>query len=180
MDTTELRTARLRLRPFVSADVPAIHAACQDAEIQRWTTVPSPYALSDAENFVETLCPKQWAENTAFTFGVFTEDAQRSLVGAMGLMAHEPGRLEIGFWTAAEQRGRGYTAEAARAVCDWAFTELRAWRVEWLAVAGNQGSRAVAEKAGFVFEGTLRGGRLHRRTPTDMWIAGLLPGDRSR
>src|SRR4051794_26316982 len=46
-----LETARLVLRPWQEDDIPALHKICQDPDIQRWTTVPSPYAMSDAEWF---------------------------------------------------------------------------------------------------------------------------------
>ena len=45
----------LALRPFTEADVPAIAAACQDPEIPRWTSVPSPYGEEDARAFVRGL-----------------------------------------------------------------------------------------------------------------------------
>ena len=40
------------LRPFVDEDVPAIVAACQDPEIPRWTSVPSPYTEDDARRYL--------------------------------------------------------------------------------------------------------------------------------
>ncbi|MDP9869109.1 RimJ/RimL family protein N-acetyltransferase [Streptosporangium brasiliense] len=38
----------------------------------------------------------------------------------------------IGYWTVAERRGRGYAAEAVRALATWSFTELggSAWSGE--------------------------------------------------
>lgn len=33
----------VQLAPPVEADVPAVAAACQDPQVARWTTVPSPY-----------------------------------------------------------------------------------------------------------------------------------------
>src|SRR5699024_791987 len=50
-----LHTPRLVLSAPTSEDVPAITAACQDAEIQRWTTIPSPYERRDAEGFIEIV-----------------------------------------------------------------------------------------------------------------------------
>ncbi len=42
----------LQLRPWLNADVESLHLACQNEDIQRWTTVPSPYTLSHAQDFV--------------------------------------------------------------------------------------------------------------------------------
>ena len=42
------------LRPYERGDVPAIVAACQDPEIPRWTSVPSPYTEADALAWLES------------------------------------------------------------------------------------------------------------------------------
>ena len=55
MEPVTLRTPRFELFAPTGDDVDAIHAACQDADIQRYTTVPSPYPRSEAEAFVEKV-----------------------------------------------------------------------------------------------------------------------------
>ena len=50
-----LTGSRVRLRPWRTEDVDAVCAACQDAEIQRWTQVPVPYARKHAEEFVSGI-----------------------------------------------------------------------------------------------------------------------------
>ena len=46
---TVLVGTRTRLRAWRADDAAAIHDACQDPEIQRFTTVPSPYRRADAD-----------------------------------------------------------------------------------------------------------------------------------
>ncbi|WP_078872445.1 GNAT family N-acetyltransferase [Streptomyces sp. NRRL S-337] len=181
MKPVTLTTERLVLRPFEPSDAPAVYAACQDPDIPRWTAVPSPYGLRDAEQFVGTAVPEGWRDDTAYTFAVVSR-ADGSLIGSMGLVRltqlRAPERqAELGYWTAKEHRGRGYTVEAARAVLRWAFGELGVERMEWLAEAGNEGSRAVARKLGFHMEGTLRAKLVHEGTRRDVWIGSLLPYD---
>ena len=44
LTTETIRTERLVLRPFREDDVPAVLAACQDPDVQRWiTAIPVPY-----------------------------------------------------------------------------------------------------------------------------------------
>lgn len=175
-----LTTGRLRLRPLENRDVDAVHAACQDPEILRWIALPEPYERTHAEEFVLSTNPAGWREDTVYNFGAFTR--QGVLTGAVGLAraarphSSDP-RAEIGFWTVREQRRRGYAAEAARAVADWAFTSLCVERLEWLAQVGNEGSRAVARRVGFVMEGVQRARIAHRGTQRDAWSASLLPSD---
>lgn len=181
MKPVTLTTERLVLRPFEPSDAPAVHAACQEPDIPRWTSVPSPYSLQDAERFVGTAVPEGWRDDTGYNFAVVTK-ADGSLVGAMGLVRltqlRTPERqAELGYWTAKEQRGRGYTVEAARAVLSWAFRDLGVERMEWLAEAGNDGSWAVARRLGFLREGTLRAKLVHDGTRRDAWIGSLLPSD---
>ncbi|WP_307790184.1 GNAT family N-acetyltransferase [Streptomyces actuosus] len=74
-----------------------------------------------------------------------------------------------------DQRGRGYSVEAARALRDWGWATLDVHRIEWWAMAGNTGSRAVAEKLGFTVLGTLRNrGIANDGKPHDWWVGGLL------
>ncbi|MEU8917145.1 GNAT family N-acetyltransferase [Streptomyces nigrescens] len=181
MKPVTLTTDRLVLRPFEPSDAPAVYAACQEPDIPRWTSVPSPYGVADAEQFVGTAVPEGWRDDTAYHFAVVTR-ADGALAGAMGLVRlarlHTPERqAELGYWAAREQRGRGYTVEAARAVLRWAFRDLGVERMEWHAEAGNEGSRAVARKLGFRMEGTLRAKLVREGTRRDVWIGSLLPSD---
>lgn len=183
MEPITLRTERLLLRPLEERDEEALAAACDDPDILRFVPLPDPYGLKDAEEFVREVSRAGWREDTMYNFGVFTHGGD--LVGSMGLvrLAHlrTPERqAELGFWTAREQRRRGYTAEAGRAVVDWAFTSLGVERMEWIAQAGNEGSHAVARRIGFVDEGIQRARIVHRGTRRDARIAALLPSDWDR
>jgi RimJ/RimL family protein N-acetyltransferase len=180
MDPVELVGDRVLLRLPRLADAAEIERACQDAEIQRWVPVPRPYGPEHAREWVEGA-PGSWAAEQELRFVVVERDGvermEGRLVGAMGLGARHPGMREIGFWTAPWARRQGRTADAARTVCRWGFQTLGLHRIEWLAKVGNHGSRAVAERVGFRFEGTLRAGMDFRGAPADAWVAGLLPTD---
>ncbi|MGW2044070.1 GNAT family N-acetyltransferase [Streptomyces sp. NPDC001858] len=170
-----LTTARLVLRPLGPQDADAVYTAAQDPDIQRWTTIPSPYLPEHAQSFTELLAPEGWATGAMFTFGVFLPDG--SLTGLLSLTMRSLGTAEVGFWAAKEHRGRGYTTEATRTASHWAFTTLRVDRVEWRAEIGNTASRAVAENAGFTLEGTLRSAINNKGVRRDCWLASLLPSD---
>ncbi|KIF69634.1 acetyltransferase [Streptomyces sp. AcH 505] len=175
MEPLTLTSPRLLLRTLTPDDVDAVHTICQDPEIQRWVTIPSPYERQHAQYFVEQLVPDGWQTGTMCTFGVFPIGGG-PLMGAVN--AHsQSGIWETGYWTAKEYRGRGFTTEAVTAVARWVFTALAAERLEWRAEVGNTGSRAVAEKAGFVMEGVLRAALLNRGTLRDVRIGSLLPSD---
>lgn len=175
MDPVTLSTDRLLLRTVGPRDTDAVHDACQDPDIQRWTTIPSPYLREHAQGFTEQTAPDGWADGSVFTFGVFLHSGD--LAGMLGLTMRGPGTAEIGFWATRRHRSRGHITEATLAVCRWGFTDLALDRVEWRAEVGNRASRAVAERAGFRIEGTLRAATNNKGVRRDTWVGSLLPSD---
>ncbi|MDF3302851.1 GNAT family N-acetyltransferase [Streptomyces tropicalis] len=175
MEPVTITTGRLRLRTVGPGDTDAVYAAAQDPDIQRWTTIPSPYLPEHAHGFTERTVPRGWADGSMFTFGVFLPGGD--LAGMLSITRRGPGEGEVGFWAAGEHRGRGYVTEAVVATARWAFAELPLDRLEWRAEVGNAGSRAVAERAGFRIEGTLRSAVLNKGVRRDCWVGSLLPSD---
>ncbi|MEV5150009.1 GNAT family N-acetyltransferase [Streptomyces sp. NPDC052727] len=175
MEPVTLTTDRLLLRPVGPADTDAVYAAAQDPDIQRWTLVPSPYLPEHAIGFTEQIVPDGWSEGSTFTFGVFLTGGE--LAAMLALTMRSLGTAEVGFWAAKEHRGNGYVVEATLTACRWIFTEVGVDRVEWRAEVGNHASRAVAERAGFTIEGTLRSGLNNKGVRRDCWVGSLLPSD---
>ena len=176
MDPVTLHTARLTLSVPTPADADAIFEACQDAAIQRYTTVPSPYERQHAEGFI-TFAHTRWAEGVEATWALREGGELAGMVGLHGITFGGSG--ELGYWMAPSARGRGLLTEACRAVLDWGFDTSGAalQRIEWRAVVGNTGSARVARALGFRYEGVLRRALANSFGREDGWIAGLLPGD---
>ncbi|MBB5815669.1 GNAT family N-acetyltransferase [Streptomyces collinus] len=174
MDPVTLETGRLVLRPFGPGDADAVYDACQDKDIQFYTPVPVPFGRQDAEKRVREEWPQGWAGDDNYILGAFRKDTS-ALVGSYCLTRVSRGVYELGYWAVKEQRGRGYTVEAARALCDWGWATLDVHRIEWWAMTGNTGSRAVAERLGFTVEGTLRNrGIANDGKPHDWWVGALV------
>jgi RimJ/RimL family protein N-acetyltransferase len=179
VEPVEISAGTLHLRPYAAGDADEVYRICQDAEIQRWTTVPSPYTPADAYEFVSTIVPRGWETGAEAIFAV-CDAPSGEVLASVGLHLDRGGddaMGEIGYLCAAEARGRGVTTQAVAAVCRWGFDALGLGRIEWLAEVGNHGSRRVAEKVGFGMEGIQRARLLHRGVRRDAWVAGLLPGE---
>lgn len=72
---------------------------------------------------------------------------------------------DVGYWIDAEYEGRGITSRAARALISSVFDELGLGQVDLRTSVDNARSRALAERLGFSFEGTLpRGLRFAHRS----------------
>lgn len=65
-------------------------------------------------------------------------------------------RFEIGYWIRKRFEGQGYVTEAVAGITRFAFDTLKAERVEIRMDERNVRSWHVAERLGFVWEGTLR------------------------
>ncbi|WP_029090019.1 GNAT family N-acetyltransferase [Brevibacterium album] len=198
MEPVTLTTPRLELSAPTAADEDAIFAVCQDPDIQRWTTVPSPYTCAHAEGFV-ALTAQGWEKDAEHTWAIRTgagaadrgrPDASTfpddpafpdasALVGMISLSRNGPGAAEIGYWLAPSARGRGLLAEAATAVLDWGFSAegMALERIIWRAKVGNIASARTARALGFRYEGLLRKGLRMQSGGVDGWIAGLLDSD---
>lgn len=84
------------------------------------------------------------------------------LVGGTGLHPRwggvTSGVAEVGMWIAADHAGRGVGTRLLRLLVDWGLSDAWPWRrLVWLCDGRNVASARVAQKAGFVLEGHLRG-----------------------
>ena len=176
LTTETIRTARLVLRPFRPADVDAVLRASQDPETRRWIgALPVPYTRENAREFVEVTAVRDRADGHGLSSAV---EADGELVGTAGANLR-PGRLgpEIGYSIAPWARRRGYAAEAARALADWALG-LGAPRVHLYTDVGNTASQAVARLAGFTQEGVVRSCLAYRDgSRADAQLFGRLAGE---
>jgi RimJ/RimL family protein N-acetyltransferase len=168
----ELRDGDIKLRAWTLDDVPAIVAACNDAEIQKWIPViPRPYTEEDARAFIQGEVP-----GSATSQFAIVHDGR--VVGSIGMGVNNSRTGHIGYWCAREARGRGVTTRALRLLCKHGLEDLRLERLELITDPDNRASQRVAEKVGFQREGVLRSHLLHpdgRRRDSVMFS--LLPGE---
>ncbi|WP_164233344.1 GNAT family N-acetyltransferase [Microbacterium hydrocarbonoxydans] len=177
MEPVTLTTERLVLRAPAETDAEAIERACQDPEIPRWTTVPSPYTREHAEGYIR-LIGEWWADGSQAIWCAYRDEELVASIGLHHIVTHPSGgHAELGYWVAEPARGNGYITEAAAAVVDWGFRELGLARIRWQAVVGNVPSARTARALGFRYEGLQRQALTSERGRDDGWMAGLLSTD---
>jgi RimJ/RimL family protein N-acetyltransferase len=180
-------TDRLVLRPFEEADIPDLAETMNDELTAAWTSVPTPYTLDEARDWVTRRAPAERTEGRGIVLAV-AEIFTHRLVGSLHLMNTNWHTLsaEVGYVIAPWARGEGYAAESVLAVAQWLFHDQKFERLELRTAAGNTASQQVAQKIGCVSEGVLRNALIVRsRTEdggwtdirTDLIVWGLLPED---
>ncbi len=153
MKIPELITEKFTLRPLREADLDELVQICTDPETVRWTTVPLNYTRDDAQTFLD-FTQRAAAAGREITWAI---DYSGVLVGAISLRlpegsANAPGTYaDLGFYTAAQMRGRGIMTDAVRTVLGFGFDPLGLGldTIGWAALVGNAASERVAVKAGF-------------------------------
>lgn len=177
MQRVVLRDEVIELSAPTTEDVPAIFAACQDADIARYTTLPFPYTIEDALSFVAEAVPETWAHEHGAVWAIRRDG---EFAGMIGLHPRGPRVSEIGYWTSPSARGQGLVTRAVGLVVDQAFAS-GIERIDWVAAVGNWASWKAVWRHGFVLEGTRRGwmgDNSHPGEPLrDGWFGGLLATD---
>jgi RimJ/RimL family protein N-acetyltransferase len=101
-----------------------------------------------------------WAAGDRFGFAVLEtapDAASPRLVGNVTLKEVAPGKpsAEVGYWTAAQARGRGVAPRALQTLTAWSFDSFQADGLESLELlhqVDNLASCRVAEKNGYQFD----------------------------
>lgn len=174
MPAPTLTDGTVTLRAHRAEDAPGSYEQSQDPLSQQWTTVPVPYAMSDAEAFVGAIMPGGWADGSEWGFAI---EYGGRYAGTVSLRDEGHGRAEIAFGSHPAVRGTGGVERALRLLLDWGFAEQGLRTVVWRAHRGNWASRKVAWRLGFSFDGTRRQWLPQRGELLDAWSGTLLRDD---
>jgi len=174
------------LRPWSKDDAGFMAAAFVDPAIRRYNGVldrlghpAPPLSITDAAAVIDGFASNWRAFVTTGTptgavFAI-TDALSGELVGCCGVDDWSKADVaQIGYWLAPNARGHGFATRAAILLTRWLFG-LGAARVFLTIVAGNEASVAVARRAGFVYEGTMRSHGIWKGERCDVMWFGALP-----
>ena len=109
--------------------------------------------------------------------GFIIEKKDRSKIGCIlhFTVVHPAGKLlEIGYFLAPSERGKGYCTEAAKIMVDYLFLSKDIVRIQAHTDLRNVASQKVLEKVGFKKEGTLRKNEFIRGEWRDVLLYSIL------
>lgn len=156
-----IETQRLILRPPQLGDEKPLNQAINSSlpELQRWMPWASDSSMTATIHYVKNAIAS-WSNEKphALPMIVISKESQ-AIIGASGFNAQskpEVPLFEIGYWLQTSFTGQGLATEMVKALTQFAFKDFFAARVQIVTQVGNDASRRVAEKCGFVLEATLK------------------------
>ena len=169
-----IRTARLLLRPFTTADAGALFDLHSNAFVLRYWDAPPWSERTRADAFL-AACVRMSEEGSGTRLAI-ERVADTSFVGWCSLTRWNPDSrsASMGYCFSDAAWGHGYATEAGRALLEWVFDTLDLNRVQAETDTRNAASARVLEKLGFVREGTLRENCIVNGEVSDSWVYGLL------
>lgn len=154
----EIFSPRLIIRKASPCYAAEVNEAVQESlpELVPWMPWARGHAgLKATEAHLTQACAAFEARND-LPLLIFLKD-NSMFVGATGLhrLDWEVPKFEIGYWLRTSQVGKGLITEAVACLTEFAFSELKARRVEIKLSSRNDRSRRVAERAGYPLEAVL-------------------------
>ncbi len=140
------------VRRLRASDAGAIAAAVGASleYLQPWMPWATPSAADRGTQLARVAeADQRWESGISYTYSVLTAETG-TLVGEAALHRRVgDGSVELGYWIAAGQSGRGYGTSASAALTSVALSLSGVNRVEIHCDAANAGSAAVARRLGY-------------------------------
>ncbi|WP_236642166.1 MULTISPECIES: GNAT family N-acetyltransferase [unclassified Paenibacillus] len=154
--TTFLETERLVFSIWNEEDRALAFALWGDHEVTKW--ISSKGFLSEDEVEARLTQEIKRQEEAEVQYWPLFEKESGVFVGCCGLRPYSPEEniYELGFHLTRDYWGKGYAMEAARAVIDYAFEELKVKALFAGHHPDNEASRHMLSKLGFEYVGDER------------------------
>ena len=150
----KIETERLMIREIEQGDGAAILSAMQCPQV----ALMHGYGLTNLEKvktYIDVLTAEYKTEKYR-TLGI-AEKQRDKLIGTVTVDRDKTfPRAEISYWIESDSRYKGYATEAVKAVITYTFQNSDIRRIQAMHFTDNPASGRVLEKAGMIYEGTLR------------------------
>ncbi len=170
-----LQTQRLRLRPFVADDAPAVAQLAGTPEIAAATiSIPHPYSMTAAKTWIAGL-PHLYRTGQAVHFAISLLEPKQ-LIGSFALrnIDVKNANAEMEIWIGQSWQRQGYGTEALHEILKFVFHQLELHRIYAYHMHGDQPSGQFLLKQNFKQEGVLRDAILKGKTYQDIVLSAIL------
>lgn len=173
--THNIETERLRLRPFVQGDAPAMFRNwASDPEVTKYLTWPAHGSVEISEMVLRDWVG-QYGEPGFYQWAIVL-DSLGEPVGSIAVVARDDNAqwVELGYCIGRRWWHQGIVAEALAAVIRFLFEKTGVNRIQARHDPHNPNSGAVMRKCGMRYEGTLRGIDRNNQGICDACVYGIL------
>ena len=172
-----IETKRLILRPVSINDAQDIYEYSSDEEVTKMVTYDTYTSMEDAYQSLNHFFLNR-DPNVQFEAMAIVDKNTQKMIGTCDASAlFRKDMAEVGYVLHKDYWHKGIMTEAMRAYCQWLFEEKGLRRLELTHDPRNIGSKKVAEKLGFVYEGKRRAYIKIEGAYSDMPYYSLLKGD---
>ncbi len=158
---TRIETERLILRRYEPGDGPMYFTIGQRNRqhlhrFESGNVILAPKTPEEAENIIREL-HADWVARNNFFLGAFDKKSLDFVAQVyIGVVNWDLPEFEVGYFVDVDHQGKGFMTEAVKAVLDFIFHSLKAWRVCLHTSDANLPSQRIAERCGFILEGHIR------------------------
>ena len=150
----DILTARLTLRLLQLDDAPFIYELVTDPDWLTYIGDKGVRNIEDAKKYISNG-PQDMYKRYGLSLLVVETREPSKPIGLCGLLQRDNLTMpDLGFAFLPIARGKGYAAEAARAVIDYAFKQGQIESLAGITAQHNEASITLLQKLGFVLVGT--------------------------
>ncbi len=134
--------------------------------------LPYPYTVADAESYIRAMLNAD--QDSVYAFAITADD---KVIGSIGVFRKDNIHrctAEMGYYIAEPWWGKGIGTIAVKEISTYIFQNTDIIRIFADPFAYNTASCRVLEKAGFIFEGTLRKNAVKNGIVQDMKMYALV------
>jgi len=153
-------TRRLFLRPWEESDAEDLYEYAKDPRVGPAAGWPVHTSVENSREIIRNVL------SAPYTYAMVLQETGQ-VIGSIGLKFGKDsslnlptGEAEVGYWIGVPYWGQGLTTEALTYIRDFAFRELKLDKLWCGYYEGNEASRRVQEKCGF----------LHRFTNVNTYV----------
>ncbi|WP_082127363.1 GNAT family N-acetyltransferase [Calothrix sp. 336/3] len=147
----QIETGRLLLRPLQITDLDDLALIYSDPQVMRYRVNSQPASRCETQQMLEEYI-QHWEKYGFGRWGIIYKDNQ-SLIGHCGLeVVDNTSDIEINYLLRRAYWNQGLATEAAAAMIEYGFTQLKLERIVAIAQPENIASRCVMEKLGMRYE----------------------------
>lgn len=162
------------IRPWVLEDSGAVAEGLNNIKVQQNLRdgIPFPYTEADGREYITSTLAAP--VDSQYTWAIQMDGRAVGSIGVFRKDNIHSRTAELGYWLAEPCWGKGIVTAAVREVCQYVFDHTDIIRIFAEPFAYNAASCRVLEKAGFVYEGTLRSNAVKNGQVIDMKMYALV------